>query len=108
MADPPAQGCASGPGASVERYEALRAAVVGGQAEGWRHGYAILAGQGVVAWMGAWASGAPAPAAGTPAPASTDLSTPSPCPPSSDTPLSSLRNAGEIVSVVAQMALAHL
>lgn len=57
--------------------------------------------------MAAWASLSPAPAAGTPAP-STDPS-PSPCSPSTDpSPLSSLPNAGEIVSVVAQMALAHL
>lgn len=104
MADAPA--AEIGPGALVEGYEALRAAVVAGQAEGWRHGYGMLAAGGMVAWMAAWASLAPAPAAGTPAP-SADPSTPSP--PSTDpSPLSSLPNAGEIVSVVAQMALAHL
>lgn len=110
MAEPPGE---DDPAALVEGYEALRAAVVGGRAEGWRHGYGVLATGGMAAWMGAWASLAPAPAAGTPAP-STDPSTPSlcspsPCPPSTDpSPLSSLPNAGEIVSVVAQMALAHL
>ena len=108
MADAPADECAAHPGALVEGYEALRAAVVGGQAEGWRHGYGVLAAGGMVAWMAAWASLSPAPAAGTPAP-STEPSTPSPSSASTDpSPLSSLPNAGEIVSVVAQMALAHL
>lgn len=91
----------------VEGYEALRAAVVGGMAEGWRHGYGILVAGGMAAWMAAWASGG-LPAAGTPAP-SADPSTPIPSTPTTEpSPLSSLRNAGEIVSVVAQMALAHL
>lgn len=90
----------------MEGYEAMRDAVVGGRAEGWRHGYGVLAGRGMVAWMGAWASLAPAPTAGTPA--ASDPSTPSPCFPSTPSMLSSLHNAGEIVSVVAQMALAHL
>ena len=108
MADAPVEECASHPGALVEGYEALRAAVVGGQAEGWRHSYGVLAAGGMVAWMAAWASLSSAPAAGTPAP-STEPSTPSPCSPSTDaSPLSSLPNAGKIVSVVAQMALAHL
>jgi hypothetical protein len=97
----------SDPAALVEGYEAMRDAVVGGRAEGWRHGYGILATGGMVAWMGAWASLAPAPAAGTPAPPS-GPSTPSPCPASTPSMLSSLPNAGAIVSVVAQMALAHL
>jgi len=95
------------PVALVEGYEAMRAAVVGGRAEGWRHGYGILLAGGMAAWMGAWASLAPAPAAGTPAPPS-GPSTPSPCPVSTPSTLSSLPNAGEIVSVVAQMALTHL
>jgi hypothetical protein len=95
------------PQALVEGYEALRAAAVGGQAQGWRHGYGILATRGMAAWMGAWASGAPAPAAGTPARLS-DPSTPTPCPTTDPSTLSSLPHAGEIVSVVAQMALAHL
>lgn len=96
----------SDPTALVEGYEAMRDAVVGGRAEGWRHGYGVLAGRGMVAWMGAWASLAPAPAAGTPAPS--DPSTPSLCPPSTDPSALSSLPAGEIVSVVAQMALAHL
>jgi len=84
----------------------MRAAVVGDRAEGWRHGYGVLAGRGMLAWMGAWASLAPAPAAETPA--APGRSTPSPCPASTPFMLSCLHNAGEIVSVVAQMALAHL
>ena len=96
------------PAALVEGYEAMRAAVVGGRAEGWRHGYGVLATGGMAAWMGAWASLAPAPAAGTPAPPSAP-SIPSPRLVSTDpSTLSSLRHAGEIVSDVAQMALAHL
>lgn len=96
---------ASSDSALVEGYEAMRDAVVGGRAEGWRHGYGVLAGRGMVAWMGAWASGASAPTAGTPAP---DPSTPSLCPKSIDPSVLSSLHAGDIVAVVAQMALAHL
>jgi len=84
----------------------MRDAVVGGRAEGWRHGYGVLAGRGMLAWMGAWASLAPAPAAGTPA--ASGPSAPSPRASTDPSMLSCLHNAGEIVSVVAQMALAHL
>lgn len=104
MAEPPGE---DDPAALVEGYEAMRAAVVGGRAEGWRHGYGVLATGGMAAWMGAWASLSPAPAAGTSAPSAPSI--PSPCSPSTDpSTLSSLRHAGEIVSVIAQMALAHL
>jgi len=84
----------------------MRDAVVSGRAEGWRHGYGVLASRGMVAWMGARASLAPLPAAGTPA--APGPSTPNPRPASTPSMLSCLHNAGEIVSVVAQMALAHL
>lgn len=107
MAETPAAEVESDHSALVESYEAMRDAVVGGRAEGWRHGYGVLARRGMVAWMGAWASLAPAPAAGTPAPPS-DPSTPSLCPTSTDPSTLSSLPAGEIVSVVAQMALAHL
>ena len=107
MAETPTAEGRSDPTALVEGYEAMRDAVVGGRAEGWRHGYGVLAGRGMVAWMGAWASLAPAPAAGTPAPSS-DPSTPSICPANTDPSVLSSLHAGEIVSVVAQMALAHL
>jgi len=98
------------PAAVVEGYEAMRDAVLGGRAEGWRHGYGVLAGRGMAAWMATWASLAPAPAAGTPAPGpSISPSTPSTSTPSTGpTTLSSLRNAAEIVTIVAQMTLAHL
>lgn len=99
------------PGALVEGYEAMRDAVLGGRPEGWRHAYGVLAGRGMAAWMATWASLASAPAAGTPASTSPVPSTPSSSlttDPSTNPTLSSLRNAGEIVAVVAQMALAHL
>lgn len=94
----------------VASYEALRAAVVSGQGEAWRHGHGVLAARGLAAWMAAWAALAPAPAAGTPAPQPSDLPTPSPSCPDHPAPptLSSLRHAGEIVAVLSQMALAHL
>lgn len=90
-------------------YEALRAAVLSGRPEGWQHGHGVLAREGMAGWMAAWAAAAPAPAAGTTAPQPSDPSTPTSS--NSDpttTALSSLRNAGEIVAVLAQMALAHL
>lgn len=91
-------------------YEAMRAAVLSGR-PGWRHGQGVLAGRGMAAWMATWAALAPVPAAGTPAPDPSDPATPSPSRPT-DHPaahkLPSLRNAGEIVAVLAQMALAHL
>jgi len=107
VADAPAAEHRPDPGALVEGYEAMRDAVVGGQADRWRHGYGVLVGRGMAAWMATWASLAPAPAAGTPAPAA-GPSTPSSPLITDPSTLSSLRNAGEIVSVVAQMALAHL
>jgi hypothetical protein len=73
----------------------------------------VLAGKGMVAWIGAWTTLAPAPAAGTSAPdptvpstasLSTTTSTPSTDP---STALSSLPCAGQLVAVLAQMALAH-
>lgn len=106
--DDPGSGVGSGDHDSlVASYEALREAVLSGRPEGWRHGHGVLAREGMAGWMATWATVTPA-AAGTTAPTQSDPSTP----PSSShltTPaLSSLRNAGEIVAVVAQMALAHL
>lgn len=94
-------------GPLVAGYEALRAAVLAGRPEGWRHGHGVLARQGMAAWMATWAASAP-PAAGTTAPTPSDPSTPSNPHPSATQALSSLRNAGEIVAVLAQMTLAHL
>jgi hypothetical protein len=87
-------------------YEALRAAVVSGRSDGWRHGHGVLARAGMAGWMAARAAVAPTP--GTAAPSAPDPSTP----PSSQfdpttTALSSLPGA-EIVAVLSQMALAHL
>ena len=68
----------------------------------------------MVAWIGAWAAFAPPPAAGTYAPESsttpknpsltTTTSTPSP---HTSAGLSCLPYAGQLVAVLAQMALAH-
>jgi hypothetical protein len=91
----------------VAGYEALRAAVLSGRPEGWRHGHSVLARQGMAAWMAARAAMAP-PAAGTTASSPPVPSTPSNPNLHPATALSSLRNTGEIVAVLAQMALAHL
>ncbi len=93
----------------VQGYEQLRKRVLAAGPDGWRLGHAVLAGKGMVAWIGAWTTLAPAPAAGTsapdpPAPTTVSLSTPSTDP---STALSSLPCAGQLVAVLAQMALAH-
>jgi hypothetical protein len=73
----------------------------------------VLASKGMVAWIGAWTTLAPAPAAGTSAPdpgaptnlpGSTTTSTPSTDP---SVALSALPNAAQLVAVLTQMALAH-
>lgn len=87
-------------------YEALRDAVLCGRPEGCRFGHAVLARHGMAAWMATWAPDA-APAAGATAPPLSDPSTSTSSSPH-PTALSSLRNAGEIVAVLAQMTLAHL
>ena len=88
--------------------------MLAGRPDGWRLGHAVLAGKGMVAWIGAWATLAPAPAAGTSArdlstapttpSLSTTTSTPSTHPSAA---LSSLPYAEQLVAVLAQMALAH-
>ena len=82
------------------------------QPEGWRHGQGVLAGRGLAAWTATCAAVVSAPAAGTPAPEHCDPPTPIQSrPPDHDAPvppLSSLPDAGQIVAVLAQMALAHL
>jgi hypothetical protein len=91
----------------------LRERVLAGRPDGWQLGYPVLASKGMVAWIGAQTTLAPAAAAGTSAPDSTapttlSLSTPTSTP-STDpsTALSSLPCAGQLVAVLAQMALAH-
>jgi hypothetical protein len=74
----------------------------------------VLAGKGMVAWIGAWTALAAPPAAGTYAPESstapmnpsltTTTSTPSPL---TSAGLSCLPYAGQLVAVLTQMALAH-
>jgi hypothetical protein len=94
--------------ALVAGYEALRRAVLGGQPEGWRLGHGVLANAGMAGWVATWTALAP-PAAGTTAPPSSPFTpTPSVSTPDPTPTLSSLPNAGEIVAVLAQMALAHL
>lgn len=99
------------PAALAVGYEQLRERVRCGQPDGWRLGHGVLVGRGMVAWIAAWAAIAPPPPAGTQAPdppsapstLSMSASTPSP----SDPALSSLPGSGQIVAVLAQMALAH-
>jgi len=73
----------------------------------------VLAGKGMVAWIGAWTTLASVPAAGTSAPDSTAPTIPSLSAPTStpsthpSTALSSLPYADQLVAVLAQMALAH-
>lgn len=55
------------PATVTARYEQLRAAVLRGAGAGWRHGWAVLVGTGMAAWVRAIARIAPEPA-GTPAP----------------------------------------
>jgi len=97
-------------------YEQLRDRVLAGQPDGWRLGHGVLAGQGMVAWIGAWTTftSAPNAAAGTSAhdpstaPTTPSLSTTTSTPSSpAPTALSSLPCAPQLVAVLTQMALAH-
>ena len=78
-------------GGDVERYEQLRACALAGEPDGWRLGLALLERRGVAAWTRAWQSAAPAPSS---QPARSPLEPPA--------------GAGEIVGVLASMALACL
>ncbi|RDI73192.1 hypothetical protein Gocc_3081 [Gaiella occulta] len=75
----------------VERYERLRRSALSGEPDGWRLGLALLERRGVAAWTRAWQETAPAPS-----PARTG--------PAVEAPV----GAGEIVGVLAAMALACL
>ena len=89
-------------------YEALREAVLAGRPDGWRHGHGVLAGRGMAAWIEAWRT-VGQPGAGTPAAPSSPIQPPAE--PGSDklpASLSSLPDAGAVVTVLAEMALAHL
>jgi len=74
----------------VERYERLRACALG-EPDGWRLGLALLERRGVAAWTRAWQTTVPVPP-------------PRPAGPAVETPA----GAGEIVGLLATMALACL
>jgi hypothetical protein len=73
----------------VERYEQLRASALEGDGAGWQLGLALLQRQGVAAWARAW------PNQPSPARASRPVALP-------------VAGGGEIVGVLATMALARL
>ena len=75
----------------VERYERLRACALGSEPDGWRLGLALLERRGVAAWTRAWQTTAPAPPPLPPGPA-----------------VEAPAGDGEIVGVLATMALACL
>jgi len=77
------------------QYEQLRQVALAGHAEGWRHGLGVLATRGMSGWINACRTVAPQPAAATP--------------PTRGAGSDALAGgAGELVSVMAAMALAHL
>jgi len=80
-----------GDGGSVERYERLRRVALAGEPSGWQLGHALLQRQGVAAWVRAWRA---APPESPPARARPPVEPPD--------------SAGEIVGVLASMALACL
>jgi hypothetical protein len=83
-------------GAEVDAsYERLRAAVLGGQPDGFRLGHGVLAMRGVVAWIGAVSS------LSAPTPSASERSHP----PAGE--VVALPNAQKLVAVLAQMTLAH-
>jgi hypothetical protein len=97
------------PAALVAGYESLRAAAVAGSAQGLRLGLGLVVGRGVAAWMATWSAAFPAHGAGATAadPPAPIRRAPTPQHPSSSTSPLPLPEAGQIVSVIAQMALAH-
>jgi hypothetical protein len=85
-------------GELAERYEQLRAVVLGGRVGGNGLGLGVLAGRGMAAWIKVWRSDPP-PATSVPAAAAVDL--PSPL-------LTADDRDRELVHVLAAMALAHV
>lgn len=84
-------------GAEIDAsYERLRAAVLGGQPDGFRLGHGVLATRGVVAWIGAVSS--------LRAPTPSDAGERS-HPPAGE--VVALPDAEKLVAVLAQMTLAH-
>ena len=96
MADHPAcePTTVGGEPALTGQYEQLRQVALAGHAEGWRHGLGVLATRGMTGWMTACQSVAPPqiPVAAPPTRASVDTLG---------------LDAGELVAVMAAMALAH-
>jgi hypothetical protein len=91
--DPPVT---HGDRALAAQYEQLRGGVLAGQADGWRLGLGVLRGKGLAVWMRVACMAGPARAR---------PGTATPPPPSRQPPAGAL--AGEVVAVLAQMALAH-
>jgi hypothetical protein len=83
-----------GESALTGQYEQLRRVALAGHAEGWRHGLGVLTARGVSGWMRACQTIPPPP---TP---------PTPSTPARAEDLGG--DAGELVAVVAAMALAHV
>jgi hypothetical protein len=84
-------------GGLAARYEQLRQVALTGDAEGWRHGLGVLATRGMTGWMTACTSVTP--------PATSSPSSP---PARGGVEASTLGpQAGELVAVMAAMALAH-
>ncbi|MCA1701323.1 MAG: hypothetical protein LC790_21460 [Actinobacteria bacterium] len=96
MAEGASGGGEGDPDALRAGYERLREAVLSGRPDGFRLGHGVLATRGTVAWIAAAAEFAPSP------PAAGEAAEP---PPASSP--SALPGAGEVVAVLAQMALAH-
>jgi hypothetical protein len=91
VADQPA--AEDGATALTAQYEQLRQVALAGHAEGWRHGLGVLTARGMTGWMRACRTIPPPPPA---APRGVGGATALP------------GEAGEIVAVMAAMALAHL
>jgi len=97
-------GHGAGGGALRCAYERLRQAVLSGDAGGWRLGHGVLVTRGMAAWMAAWAAPSEAPVYETAAPVLSLEPIPISQPPHAP---SSRLGANPIVTVLAQMVLAH-
>jgi hypothetical protein len=97
VADPPVTepAAASGQPTLTGQYEQLRQVALAGHAEGWRHGLGVLATRGMTGWMNACQTVAPPPPAPAARPARGSVDALGP-------------DAGELVAVMAAMALAHV
>ena len=86
----PAEG---GEPALTGQYEQLRRVALAGHAEGWRHGLGVLTARGMTGWMRACQTIPPPPAPSTPTRATAE---------------GLGGDAGELIAVMAAMALAHV